>query len=68
MTYPHAGTQSATLPYIKVQISSAGRSVGIIYTVIDCNIYVRIDCNAAHIILLHYIATSYLITAAKHAE
>jgi len=36
MTYPHAGTQSATLPYIKVQISSASRSVGIIYTVIRC--------------------------------
>ena len=36
MTYPHAGTQSATLPYIKVQISSARRSVDIIHTVIDC--------------------------------
>ena len=68
MTYPHAGTQSATLPYTKVQISSARRSVGIIHTVIDCNIYVCIDCIAIHIILLHYIATSYWITAAKHAE
>ena len=49
MTYPHASTQSATLPYIKVQISSARRSVGIIHTVIDCNIYVCIDCNAMKI-------------------
>ena len=68
MTYPHAGTQSATLPYTKVQISSARRSVGIIHTVIDCNIYVRIDCNAIHIILLHYIATSHSITATTHAK
>ena len=59
---------TATLPYIKLQISSAGRSVGIIYTVIDCNIYVRIDCNAIHIILLHYIATSHSITATTHAK
>ena len=36
MTYPHAGTQSTTLPYIKVQISSARRSVGIIHTMIRC--------------------------------
>ena len=36
----------AALPYIEVQISSASRSVGIIHTVIDCKIYVRIDCNA----------------------
>ena len=56
------------MPYIKPQISSARRSVGIIYTVIDCNIYVRIDCNAIHIILLHYIATSHSITATTHAK
>jgi len=68
MTYAHAGTQSATLPYIKVQISSASRSVGIIYTVIDCNIYVRIDCNATHIILHHSIATSHSITATRHPK
>ena len=68
MTYPHAGTQSATLPYIKLQISSAGRSVGIIYTMIDCKFYVHIDWNATHIILHHYIATSYSITATRHAE
>ena len=68
MTYPHAGTQSATLPYTKVQISSARRSVGIIHTVIDCNIYVCIDCNAIHIILLHYIATSHYVTATRHAR
>ena len=48
MTFPHASTQSATLTYITLQISSARRSVGIIHTVIDCNIYVRIDCNAIH--------------------
>ena len=68
MTYPHAGTQSATLPYIKLQISSGRRSVGIIYTVIDCNIYVRINCNAIHIILLHYIAATHSITATTHAR
>ena len=68
MISAHAGTQSATLLYIKPQISSARRSVGIIYTVIDCNIYVRIDCNAIHIILLHYIATSHSITATTHAK
>ena len=68
MIYPHAGTQSATLPYIRLQISSAGRSVGIIYTVIDCNIYVCIDCNAIHIILHHYIAASHYVTATRHAR
>ena len=68
MISAHASTQSATLPYIKLQISSARRSVGIIHTVIDCNIYVRIDCNAIHIILLHYIATSHSITATTHAK
>ena len=68
MISAHASTQSATLPYIKLQISSARRSVGIIYTVIDCNIYVRIDCNAIHIILLHYIAASHSITATTHAK
>ena len=68
MTYPHAGTQSATLRYTKLQISSAGRSVGIIHTVIDYNIYVRIDCNAIHIILLHYIAASHYVTATRHAR
>ena len=68
MISAHAGTQSATLPYIKLQISSAGRSVGIIYTVIDCKFYVRIDWNAAYIILHHYIATSYWITATRHAK
>ena len=47
MTYPHAGTQSTTLPCIKVHISSARRSVGIIYAVIDCKFYVRIDCSCA---------------------
>ena len=62
-------TQLATFPYIKLQISSARRSVGIIHTVIDCNIYVRIDCNAIHIILLHYIAASHSITVATiHAK
>ena len=55
MISAHAGTQSATLPYIKPQISSARRSVGIIYTVIDCNIYVRIDCTGHAIMLHHYI-------------
>ena len=68
MISAHAGTQSATLPYITLQISSARRSVGIIYTVIDRNIYVRIDCNAIHTILLHYIAASYYITATIHAR
>ena len=68
MISAHASTQSATLPYIKPQISSARRSVGIIYTVIDCNIYVRIDCNAIHIILLHYIAASHYVTATRHAR
>ena len=68
MISAHASTQSATLPYIKLQISSARRSVGIIHTVIDCNIYVCIDCNAIHIILLHYIATSHSITATTHAK
>ena len=53
---------------MKPQISSARRSVGIIYTVMDCNIYVRIDCNAIHIILLHYIAASHSITATTHAK
>ena len=47
MTYPHAGTQSTTLPCTKVHISSARRSVGIIYAVIDCKFYVRIDCSCA---------------------
>ena len=68
MISAHAGTQSATLPHITLQISSARRSVGIIYTVIDCNIYVRIDCNAIHIILLHYIAASHYVTATRHAR
>ena len=68
MISAHASTQSATFPYIKLQISSARRSVGIIHTVIDCNIYVRIDCNAIHIILLHYIAASHSITATTHAK
>ena len=68
MISAHAGTQSATLSYIKPQISSARRSVGIIHTVIDCNIYVCIDCNAIHIILLHYIAASHSITATTHAK
>ena len=62
----HASTQSATLTYIKPQISSARRPVGIIHTVIDFNIYVRIDCNAIHIILLHYIAASHSITSYVH--
>ena len=56
------------MPYIKVQMSSARRSVGIIHTVIDCNIYVCIDCNAIHIILLHYIAASHYVTATRHAR
>ena len=47
MTYPHAGTQSTTSPCTKVHISSARRSVGIIYAVIDCKFYVRIDCSCA---------------------
>ena len=47
MTYPHAGTQSTTLPCTKVHISSARRSVGIIYAVIECKFYVRIDCSCA---------------------
>ena len=47
MTYPHAGTQSTTVPCTKVHISSARRSVGIIYAVIDCKFYVRIDCSCA---------------------
>ena len=68
MTYPHASTQSATLPYIKLQISSFGRSVGIIYAVIECKFYVRIDWNAAYIILHHYIATSHSMTTIRHAE
>ena len=68
MTYPHAGTQSATLPYIKVQISSAGRSVGIIYTMIDCKFYVHIDCNATHIILHHSIAARGNESARKQAD
>ena len=68
MTYQHAGTQSAILPYTKVHIPSARRSVGIIHTVIDCNIYVCIDCNAIHIILHHYIAASHYVTATRHAR
>ena len=44
------------------------RSVGIIYTVIDCKFYVHIDCNATHIILHHYIATSHSITTTRHAK
>ena len=68
MTYPHAGTQSTTVPCTKVHISSARRSVGIIYAVIDCKFYVRIDWNAAYIILHHYIATSHSITATAHAK
>ena len=68
MTYPHAGTQSTTLPCTKVHISSARRSVGIIYAVIDCKFYVRIDWNAAYIILLHYIAASHYVTATRHAR
>ena len=68
MTYQHAGTQSATLPYTKVHIPSARRSVGIIYAVIDCKFYVRIDWNAAYIILQHYIAASHSITATRHAR
>ena len=43
----YAGTQSTTLPCTKVHISSARRSVGIIYAVIDCKFYVRIDCSCA---------------------
>ena len=68
MTYAHASTPSATLPYIVVNISSATRSVGIIHTVIDSNIYVCIDCNATHIILHHYIAATHSITATTHAR
>ena len=30
-----------------MHISSARRSVGIIYAVIDCKFYVRIDCSCA---------------------
>ena len=68
MTYAHAGTQPTTLPCTRVHISSARRSVGIIYAVIDCKFYVRIDWNAAYMILHHYIATSYWITATAHAK
>ena len=68
MTYAYASTQSPTLWYITVHISSVTRSVGIIHTVIDCNIYVCIDCNAIHIILHHYIAASHYVTATRHAR
>ena len=51
-----------------MHISSATRSVGIIHTVIDSNIYVCIDCNATHIILHHYIAATHSITATTHAR
>ena len=68
MTYAHASTPSATLPYIAVNISSATRSVGIIHTVIDCNIYVCIDCNEHAIMLHHYIAATHSITATTHAR
>ena len=39
MTYAHAGTQSATLPYLTLHISSASRSVGIIRQLSEASSY-----------------------------
>ena len=66
MTLARSTTLSASLRVTIEQISSATRSIGIIHTVIDSNIYVCIDCNATHIILHHYIATSHYVTATRH--
>ena len=68
MTPARSTTLSASLWVTIEQISSATRSVGIIHTVIDSNIYVCIDCNATHIILHHYIAATHSITATTHAR
>ena len=68
MTLARSTTLSASLWVTIEQISSATRSVGIIHTVIDSNIYVCIDCNATHIILHQCIATPHSITASTHAR
>ena len=68
MTPARSTTLLASLWVTIEQISSATRSVGIIHTVIDSNIYVCIDCNATHIILHHYIAATHSITATTHAR
>ena len=68
MTPARSTALSASLWVTIEQISSVIRSVGIIHTVIDSNIYVCIDCNATHIILHHYIAATHSITATTHAR
>ena len=66
MTPARSTALSASLRVAIEQISSVIRSIGIIHTVIDSNIYVCIDCNATHIILHHYIAATHSITATRH--